>query len=547
MSFSPARLIALGVFSLLVFESSPAAAFEHLWSRGFGDDWPQAATRVALSPAGDVIFTGDFMGSIDLGGGPLTSAGEYDIFLAAFSPQGAHLWSRRFGSVSNDKVRDLAVDADGDIVLVGDFFFGLDFGGGILPSAGDKDAFAARLDAEGQHLWSASFGGGAYDAAYAVACDGSGDVILAGQFRGELDLGGGPLSAGDGQALFCARLDGFGAHLWSRCFGEYGEAWSLSVAAQSSEGILLAGSFAGVIDFGGGLILSQGGQDAFLAALTPAGAQLWSRACGGPEDQRAVAAAFAPDGGALIAGDFAGSIDLGGGPVASAGAKDLFLARYGSDGAHVWSRRFGDAQIQQAGDLAAGPSDLIALTGKVAGSVNFGGGALMSAGGADLALAMFDGAGEHRFGALYGDGGDQGGEGLDLDAAGGLVLSAMFGGELDLGGGPLIAGDGFDVAVGSFLVEPSGVPVPAADLALRVHPNPFNPRTVIAFSLDSAVRARLEIFAPDGRCVARLLDADRSPGWHEIVWNASGLPSGLYIARLTAGGQQRTGKLVLIE
>src|SRR5438105_2138915 len=60
---------------------------------------PTLATNIPMADAnGDFYVTGNFYGTLDFGGGPLTSAGGYDIFVAKFSSAGSHLWSKRFGS-----------------------------------------------------------------------------------------------------------------------------------------------------------------------------------------------------------------------------------------------------------------------------------------------------------------------------------------------------------------------------------------------------------------------------------------------------------------
>ena len=58
---------------------------QHLSSSGYGDATTQSGSSIALSGAGDALVAGDFQGSIDLGGGPLTSAGGYDVVLAKFA------------------------------------------------------------------------------------------------------------------------------------------------------------------------------------------------------------------------------------------------------------------------------------------------------------------------------------------------------------------------------------------------------------------------------------------------------------------------------
>jgi len=66
--------------------------------------------------------------------------------------------------------------------------------------------------------WSKTFGDGSEEAITSVAVDGSGAVIAAGWFEGDIDLGGGKLSS-KARDLFVAKFDATGKSLWSRQFG----------------------------------------------------------------------------------------------------------------------------------------------------------------------------------------------------------------------------------------------------------------------------------------------------------------------------------------
>jgi hypothetical protein len=63
----------------------------HLWSQRFGDWDVQSGLSVAFDNSGNVVITGYFQGTVDFGGGPLISAGGRDIFLAKFDANGTHL------------------------------------------------------------------------------------------------------------------------------------------------------------------------------------------------------------------------------------------------------------------------------------------------------------------------------------------------------------------------------------------------------------------------------------------------------------------------
>jgi hypothetical protein len=82
---------------------------------------------------------------VDFGGGALAENGSYDIFAAKFSASGAHLWSKRFGVLYDDHGNAIVMDAGGNVIVVGDFFEGVDFGGGALQSPGGVDGFLVKF------------------------------------------------------------------------------------------------------------------------------------------------------------------------------------------------------------------------------------------------------------------------------------------------------------------------------------------------------------------------------------------------------------------
>lgn len=94
--------------------------------------------------------------------------------------------------------------------------------------------------------------------------------------------------------------------------------------------------------------------------------------------------------------------------------------------------------------------------------------------------------------------------------------------------------------------EPSGA-TPARFELREPYPNPFNATTVIAYDLPSAEFVSLEVFDLAGRKVARWLEGRHAAGSHRVVWDASGVPSGLYICRLQAGAEVRMARAVLVR
>jgi len=77
------------------------------------------------------------------------------------------------------------------------------------------------------------------------------------------------------------------------------------------------------------------------------------------------------------------------------------------------------------------------------------------------------------------------------------------------------------------------------------YPNPFNPSTTIKYSLPHAGYVTLRVCNVLGEEVAMLVDGEHAAGTFKATWDASGMPSGVYFCRLTAGGHVQTKKMVL--
>ncbi len=81
----------------------------------------------------------------------------------------------------------------------------------------------------------------------------------------------------------------------------------------------------------------------------------------------------------------------------------------------------------------------------------------------------------------------------------------------------------------------------------QVYPNPFNPSTTISFQLSAFSHVSLRVYDVSGRQVAELVNDCRNAGNHEVMFDASGLPSGVYFAQLNTGTTQYTQKLLLVK
>ncbi len=79
------------------------------------------------------------------------------------------------------------------------------------------------------------------------------------------------------------------------------------------------------------------------------------------------------------------------------------------------------------------------------------------------------------------------------------------------------------------------------------YPNPFNPTTIISFDLVTSGKVSLKIYDILGREVTTLIDKEFNSGFHSLMFNASGLSSGVYLYRLSSGNFIKTKKMMLLK
>jgi len=81
----------------------------------------------------------------------------------------------------------------------------------------------------------------------------------------------------------------------------------------------------------------------------------------------------------------------------------------------------------------------------------------------------------------------------------------------------------------------------------KAYPNPFNPKTVIAYELEDVRELSVSIVDVHGRQVKELYSGLQAPGFHKFTWQPKDISAGIYFCHLTSGGNTITRKLVLLK
>ncbi len=450
---------ALAIASARLLNARPARTPPRVaWLKSFGNR--QTVVRaIASDTTGNVIIAGEGGRHVDFGDGAVTPE-DAGAFVAKYARDGKCLWSRS-GS-GDSEAEALAIGAADEVFVAGSFMGKARIGADEFESRGQSDIFVAKYRADGAMSWVERFGGSDSDHATGIAFDRtSGEVVLAANFGGTIQVGQATLASAGEVDFLLARLDATGAVRLAKAFGGKGVELAGPLALGPRGEIVVAGEFDGTSNLGGAPLAAVAQRDIFVAGYAAGGEPLWSRRFGEQGLNRAEALAVAPDGAIVLGGSFTGRIDFGTGPMAATGRADGYLVKLSKGGDAIWSRHFGGVSTRHfrvSGEPFPSDSEVTAVIAAAKGDVvclgSFSGdgdvqGARVTSDGpmGDIVLVGYSGRGDLRTLTRLGGGGMNGGRAMAQDPTGAFLLAGDFDGALALPGHPL---DGVGAFVARF-------------------------------------------------------------------------------------------------
>jgi hypothetical protein len=362
-----------------------------IWQAAFGGLGIDSTRGVAVGPGNEVYVAGYFEQTIDFGGeiGTRTSAGKSDAYLVKLSADGKLSWAQTFGAARDDLANAVAVNGD-TIAIAGSFLDTLQIGTFEKKSNGSDDLYIATFDREGRPQWLWTAGGIDSDGVNAIAATPDGGWVIGGSFTDTLDIMTATKPAtikskGRTDAVLI-KLAASGDTEWVKQFGGRYDDTILHVAVDANSNIFVQGVFKDMADWGGKEPLKAGGgsdNDVVLAKYDTNGDHVWSKRFGNAFNDVAGGVAVDPSGHVTIAGSFEnkGTISFGEGDSHfSLGEADVYVARFTNDGALVWAKTFGGERVDVANDVVVDASGHTTVTGWFEGTVDFGKGAVTSKG-----------------------------------------------------------------------------------------------------------------------------------------------------------------------
>ena len=433
------------------------------------------ARQLVVDASGNEYLAGVFSGSIDVDPGPeaalLAGAGEQDIFVAKYGPDGGVRWAWSVGGARHDEVRALAVDPSGNVYIAGSIVGEVDFAPGdataVVPGGPSRLAFVAKYDPDGALVWVTPLELAGDSEVLALAFDRTGNAFAAGWTgltpvtdpAGWASAGPGTVQRGD---AFVLRLEPSGRLAWSAVLPTRSEGVApLALAVDGAGDLYVAAAYTGAlrVTVGSGTIdhTSVGGADVALLKLTPAGGLLWSQTVGGPghDVPGTSGVAVDTDGNVVVTGTFDDLLDAAGdgvNPLVGNGAGDLFVVSFAADGAYRWAASLGGPGRDGGQAVAVDAARYVYVSGWFAGVPTMDpaadGSVLVGRGqndATDVLLAKFSPSGELAWvrglgGSVSGPGQSSAGTTLAVDGRGDVRLGGrFFGADVDVDTGPGVA------------------------------------------------------------------------------------------------------------
>lgn len=443
------RTLALAL--LLIGVTRAAQAQELNWARQFSSAERIAGRTLSLDGNGNMYVTGSFQAAADLDPGPgttqLTPSGNWDVFVTKLDASGELVWAKQIGGNIQAYCRASAVDASGNLYMVGDFQGTVDFdlgpGSFALTSAGGNDIFVCKWNADGELVWARSMGGSSSDVGRSIAVDGNGNVYTAGTFQGTVDFDPGAgtfeLSSAGGSDTFICKLDASGDLLWAKQLSGTSDMACRSIALDGSGATYITGHFFGTADFDPGpgvfSLTSAGARDVFVCKLDAAGDLVWAKRLGGGSDAFSTALILDGNGHVLTTGYFAGTMDLDPGAdtheVTSAGSYDVFVSKLDQDGDFLWGKHFGGPAEDLVNGIAVDVNGGVYLTGYFGATADMDPSTmdsftLTSAGEEDIYFNKLDASGNFAWAIGMGSPGWDIGSAIAVDASGTIYATGHF-------------------------------------------------------------------------------------------------------------------------
>lgn len=432
------------------------------WSWACAADESSKGLGYAISTdaSGNVFAAGSFGfngTAITFGTTTLTTVGNRDLFVVKYGASGNVLWAKSAGGISHDDPTGIAIDAGGNVLVIGSFDSPfITFGNITLTSAsaygnGSSDIFIVKYDPSGNVLWAKSAGGIYNDYGKGISTDADGNIFVTGSFVSpSINFGTFTLTNPGFANIFIVKYDALGNVLWAKAgAGTSIDAKGEGISADASGNVFVTGnySYASMV-LGTTTLTNAGITDIFTAKYDASGNLLWVRAVGGSSTEQVKGVSTDATGNVFITGAFQGpSITFGTSTLTNTDnlgqTLDVFIVKYDASGNVLWAKGAGGITVGGIMDdygsvVSADASENVFLMGDFkSGTLSFGSTVLTNSSNSrrDIFIVKYDASGNVLWAKSAGGIEDDYGHGISADANGNVfVIGEDYSASITFGG-----------------------------------------------------------------------------------------------------------------
>jgi len=436
------------------------------WSKTFGGIAGEYGSAVRQTIDGGYIIVGS---TTSFG------AGGSDVWLIKTDIMGNKLWTKTIGGPSNERGSDIQQTADSGYIITG--YTDVDW----------YDLLLIKTNSIGDTIWTKTYG--AYGGNSVQQTRDGGYIVGGTKYSDEPPH----------YRAWLLKTDALGDLRWSKQYDGGWDTGGSSVQQTFDSGYILVGS-------------ANLGEDLWLLKTDSLGNEIWSKHYGNEWGDGGSSVQQTSDSGYIITG-YTESTEWH-------GDRNLLLIKTSSSGDTLWTRAYGDNELDNWGGSVQQCKDGgYIITGSTQSPIGETG---------DLWLLKTDSSGDTIWTRTFGGPAPDAGYSVQQTIQGGYIITG-FTESFGMGGA--------DVWLINYPEPPVGVidEILVNDFILEQnYPNPFNPGTTIRYSIPTQSNVKLRVYNSIGENISDLINANQNAGSYEVSWVAENFASGIYFYSVEA-------------
>ena len=472
-----------GIITVVFLLSNLATAQpDTLWTSTFGG--AQEEYGYCAQPTSDGGF-------VIIGHTESFGSGSHDVYLIKTDANGTEQWQQVYGGTGEDECYRVFQTPDGGYIMAGRTE---SFG------AGDKDGWLLKTNANGDSMWSQTFGSSEQDEIFDFNTTSDGGFIL---------IGATETSAVTQSDVWLIKTDANGNEQWTQTIEYGGSDEGRGVQQTPDGGYIIVGYV-------------NGGTNQVLIIKTDSGGnETWHRLYDIGMAALPNTIGQSSDNGYIVSGSFM-----------STSLYDAFVIKTNASGDTAWTYTYSEPGYEMGNDIVEVENNNYILYGLTTS---------IGAGNSDVLMIKLNSNGNemwtHTIGTALGE------SGMRITKLNDGSFIAAGNRESNAGNSEI-----WLLRFESDTYTPDHQSFDPLEFNLHpAYPNPFNPLTRIYYDLSSANHVVLTIYDVTGREIAQLVDEFQHSGSHLVTFDAANFTSGIYFAQLNAGNHHEVIKLVLLK